>query len=106
MFDWIHDLLYPSENPGVIQSLVVIMLAIGTGVFVGRIRVRKISLGVAAIMFTGLLLGHFGYRIETDILDFIRDLGLIFFVYGIGLQVGPSFFLRSGPKGSGSIYWQ
>ena len=92
MFDWIHDLLYPIENPGVIQSLIVIMLAIGTGVFVGRIRIGKISLGVAAIMFTGLLLGHLGYRIETNILNFIRDLGLIFFVYGIGLQVGPSFF--------------
>ncbi|WP_262676502.1 putative transporter [Chryseobacterium taklimakanense] len=43
-------------------------------------------------MFTGLLLGHFGYRMNTEILDFIRDFGLILFVYAIGIQVGPSFF--------------
>ena len=58
----------------------------------GRLKLGKVSLGVAAVMFTGLFLGHFGYRINENILDFIRDLGLIFFVYGIGLQVGPSFF--------------
>lgn len=89
---WIESLLSPTENPNMIQSLIVIMLAIGTGVLAGRWRIGKISLGVAAVMFTGLLLGHYGYRIQEDILEFIRELGLIFFVYGIGLQVGPSFF--------------
>lgn len=52
----------------------------------------KITFGVSAVMFTGLILGHFGYRINHEIFDFIRDFGLILFVYGIGLQVGPSFF--------------
>ncbi|WP_157727402.1 putative transporter [Chryseobacterium taklimakanense] len=75
-----------------IQSLIVMMLAIGTGIFFGRIRIAKVSLGVSAVMFTGLLLGHFGYRMNTEILDFIRDFGLILFVYAIGIQVGPSFF--------------
>lgn len=92
MFDWLHNLLLPVENPGVIQSLIVMMLAIGTGIFFGRIRIAKVSLGVSAVMFTGLLLGHFGYRMNTEILDFIRDFGLILFVYAIGIQVGPSFF--------------
>jgi putative transport protein len=68
------------------------MLVIGGGVLFGRIRIAKISLGVVAVMFTGLLLGHYGYRIQIDILHFIRDLGLIFFVYAVGIQVGPSFF--------------
>ena len=90
--NWIETLLLPTEDPNLIQSLIVIMLAIGTGVLVGRWRIGKISLGVAAVMFTGLILGHYGYRIQEDILEFIRELGLIFFVYGIGMQVGPSFF--------------
>lgn len=92
MLDWLKNLLLPVENPNVTQSIVVIMLAIGTGIFAGRLKLGKITFGVSAVMFTGLLLGHLGYRIEEDILDFIRDFGLILFVYGIGLQVGPSFF--------------
>lgn len=90
--EWLKELLSPIENPSMVQSLVVIMLAIGSGVFVGRLKIGKVSLGVAAVMFTGLFLGHLGYRIEGNILYFIRELGLILFVYGIGLQVGPSFF--------------
>ncbi len=92
MFDWLQNLLLPAENPTLAQSLITIMLAIGTGVFLGRLKLGKITFGVSAVMFTGLILGHYGYRINHDILDFIRDFGLILFVYGIGLQVGPSFF--------------
>ncbi len=87
----IKDLFLPSEHPSVTQSLIVILAAIGIGVFVGRLKIKKVSLGVSAVMFTGLVMGHYGYRIEENILDFIRDLGLILFVYGIGIQVGPSF---------------
>ena len=90
--DWLKTLLFPTENPTVIQSLITIMLAIGTGVFFGRLKLGKITFGVSAVMFTGLLLGHYGYRINDEIFDFIRDFGIILFVYGIGLQVGPSFF--------------
>lgn len=92
MFDWLNVLLLPADDPTVTQSIVAIMLAIGIGVLLGRLRWGKISFGVAAVMFAGLFLGHFGYRIQPGILDFIRDFGLILFVYGIGLQVGPSFF--------------
>lgn len=92
MFEWLKTLLSPVENPSVIQSLVVVMLAIGSGIFIGRLKIAKISLGVSAVMFTGLFLGHIGYRINPEILDFIRDFGLILFVYAIGIQVGPSFF--------------
>ncbi|WP_226063349.1 putative transporter [Kaistella polysaccharea] len=92
MFDWLQLLLLPSENPSVTQSIVAIMLAIAIGVFFGRLKMGKITFGVSAVMFAGLVLGHFGYRIQAGILDFIRDFGLILFVYGIGLQVGPSFF--------------
>ncbi len=90
--EWLKTLLFPTENPTVIQSMITIMLAIGSGVFFGRLKMGKITFGVSAVMFTGLILGHFGYRINGEIFDFIRDFGLILFVYGIGLQVGPSFF--------------
>jgi len=62
---------------------------------VGRIRIGSVSLGVAAVMFVGLFLGHYGFRMDATILVFVRDFGLILFVYGIGIQVGPSFFHRS-----------
>lgn len=90
--EWLKTLLFPIENPSVAQSMVTIMLAIGSGVFFGRLKLGKITFGVSAVMFTGLILGHLGYRINDNIFDFIRDFGLILFVYGIGLQVGPSFF--------------
>ncbi|MGV8914159.1 MAG: putative transporter [Kaistella sp.] len=92
MFDWLKVLLFPVENPTVIHSIVSLMLAIATGVFMGRLKLGKITFGVSAVMFTGLFLGHLGYRVDKGILDFVRDFGLILFVYGIGLQVGPSFF--------------
>ncbi len=92
MFDWINKLIYPCATPDATQSMVVLLLAISIGFFVGRIKIRGISLGVAAVMFVALFLGHYGYRIKDEILDFVRDFGLILFVYGIGIQVGPSFF--------------
>ncbi len=92
MFEWFRQLFAPSAHPDTVQSLVVIMLAIGTGVLFGRIRVGKVSLGIAAVMFAGIFLGHSGYRLEPGVLHFIRDLGLILFVYAIGIQVGPAFF--------------
>jgi len=92
MLDLFKNLTLPTENPDITQSLLVIMLVITVGVFVGRLRIGKITFGVSAVMFLGLIFGHIGYRIQTDILEFIRDLGLILFVYSIGIQVGPSFF--------------
>ena len=102
MFDWLSDLLLPEENPTVIQSLITIMLTVGLGVFIGRIRMGQIVFGVSAVLFTGLILGHFGYRVEGEILHFMRDFGLILFVYAIGIQVGPSFF--SSLKNEGLRY--
>ena len=64
MFDWLNTLFLPAQNPTVTQSIVVLMLAIGTGVFFGRLKLGKISFGVSAVVFTGLILGHFGYRIQ------------------------------------------
>ena len=92
MLDWLKHLFIPADNPDISQSLIAILLTIGLGVLLGRIRFRKIALGVSGVMFSGLILGHLGYRLSTDVSTFIRDFGLILFVYGIGIQVGPSFF--------------
>jgi putative transport protein len=92
MFDWFNTLFSPNPTPDITQSLIVLLIAISVGFFVGRIRIGSISLGVAAVMFVGLFLGHYGYRMDESILVFVRDFGLILFVYGIGIQVGPSFF--------------
>lgn len=92
MFDWFENLFYPDTTPDITQSLVVILLTIGIGVFLGRFKIYRISLGVSAVMFTGIIMGHFGFTIDEKISGFTRDLGLILFVYAIGIQVGPSFF--------------
>ncbi len=92
MFDWFNTLFYPNNEPDITQSLIVLLIAISVGFFVGRVRLGTVSLGVSAVMFVGLFLGHYGYRMDESILVFVRDFGLILFVYGIGIQVGPSFF--------------
>ena len=92
MFDWFNTLFSPNPHPDITQSLIVLLIAISVGFFVGKIRIGSISLGVAAVMFVGLFLGHYRFRMDESILVFVRDFGLILFVYGIGIQVGPSFF--------------
>lgn len=92
MFSWFYELFSPTTLPSVTQSIIVILLAISIGFFIGKLKIFNVSLGVAAVLFIGIILGHYGYRIEEPILHFCRDFGLILFVYGIGLQVGPSFF--------------
>ena len=54
MLDWISQLLLPNENPTAIQSLIVMILTIGLGVFLGNIKIKNTSLGVSAVMFAGL----------------------------------------------------
>ena len=54
MFEWFYKLFVPTESPDITQSLVVVMMVIGIGVFIGRLRLGKISLGVSAVMFSGL----------------------------------------------------
>jgi putative transport protein len=101
MFSSFKTLFTPTSTPDMTQSLIVILLTIGLGVFVGRLKIGKVGLGPAAVMFIGLILGHYGYTIQEDISDFIKDFGLILFVYGIGIQVGPSFlssFRKDGLK--------
>ena len=78
--------------------LLVYAFVISLGLALGRIRIFGVSLGVTFVLFVGLAVGHFGIAIEPHVLGFLRDFGLILFIFFIGLQVGPSFFssFRSG----------
>ena len=88
--DWLESLLW---DPASVTHIVCLYaFVISVGVLLGKIKIFGISLGVTFVLFTGILMGHFGFTGETHILHFIREFGLILFVFCIGLQVGPSFF--------------
>jgi putative transport protein len=81
------------------HTLLVLSLVISTGLALGRIGIFGIRLGIAGVLFSGLAFGHFKIGIDPEIMHFLREFGLILFVYAIGLQVGPSFvnsFFRYG----------
>ena len=92
MFEWFYTLFSPVEEPEMTQSLIVLFMAISIGFFVGKIKIGNVSLGVSAVLFVGLFLGHLGFSMDAELIQFVREFGLILFVYGIGIQVGPTFF--------------
>ena len=83
------NLLTQKDTAGAIFILAIV---IAFGLFLGKFKVKGVSLGTTWILFMGILLGHFGLEINPTILSFIKDFGLILFVFAIGLQVGPGFF--------------
>ncbi|MDD2804408.1 MAG: putative transporter [Elusimicrobiales bacterium] len=87
------DLLSLLFSPqSVAWSVFVIMLVAAGGLALGNLRIAGINLGIAGVLFSGILAGHFGVAINHETLEFLRDFGLILFVYSIGTQVGPGFF--------------
>lgn len=87
---------------GIAHSIIVLALAIAVGLFLGsKLKFKGITLGITWILFCAIACGHFGMAdgINEDVLSFAKDLGLILFVYSIGLQVGPSFFSSFGHGG-------
>lgn len=74
------------------RTMFVLSVVITVGILLGKIKLFGISLGATWILFTGILLGHFGCRIDAHILHFLKEFGLILFIYSIGMQVGPGFF--------------
>lgn len=88
--DWIVNLFTNTESVAHIALLYAIVIAIG--VYLGKIKIGGISLGVTFVLFAGILAGHVGFTSPKEILTFVQDFGLILFVFMIGLQVGPGFF--------------
>ena len=77
---------------GVAHTILMLAFVIGIGLYLGRFKVKGISLGSTWILFIGILVGHLGFRANPEALAFVKDFGLILFVFSIGLQVGPGFF--------------
>lgn len=95
--DWLIKLFTTDDS--VAHIVLLYSLVISLGVYLGKIKVGGISLGVTFILFVGILAGHIGFTGPTGTLDFLQDFGLILFVFMIGLQVGPGFFESFGKGG-------
>ena len=111
--DWLTNII---TNPGSIAHLVVIYaLVISLGVKLGKIKFGGVALGVTFVLFVGILVGHIysnyivdpatgstiTHSAQKELIDFVKELGLILFVYCIGLQVGPGFFATFKKGGVG-----
>lgn len=91
----IHNLFFGFHEfwgGGVAHSVLILSLVISLGLCLGKIKVANISLGLTWVLFTGIVFGHFCLNIDGHLLHFLKEFGLILFVYSIGLQVGPGFF--------------
>lgn len=89
--DWIQNLLFPG-NESLPSTIVLYSFVIALGVYLGKLKLGGVSLGVTFVLFVGIIMGHFGYIVDHEVLHFIREFGLILFIFSIGLQVGPGFF--------------
>lgn len=88
--DWLFNLFTNSESMPHIALLYAIVIAVG--VYLGKLKIGGISLGVTFVLFAGIVAGHIGFTAPIATLTFMQDFGLILFVFMIGLQVGPGFF--------------
>lgn len=77
---------------GIAHSILILALVIALGKVLGRFKIKGISLGVTWVLFVGILFSHFHMTLDANLLHFLKEFGLILFVYSIGLQVGPGFF--------------
>ena len=101
--DWLLTVVMGSgdpEKPSVAHTVFLLAAVIASGIALSRIKIKGVSLGMTWILFTGIAFGHFlpSGSVDHDTLHFIKEFGLILFVFFIGLQVGPGFFssLKSG----------
>lgn len=87
----VMELFLPHQT-SLASALMLLSFVIALGIYLGKLRIGGVSLGVTFVLFVGIAMGHFGYEIEGSVLKFVREFGLILFIFAIGLQVGPSFF--------------
>lgn len=93
--NWIENLIW---GDSVAHSIMLFAFVIAVGIILGKIKIKGISLGITFVLFVGIVAGHFGLKINHEVLHFMKEFGLILFVYSVGLQVGPGF-LSSFKKG-------
>ena len=89
--DWLIELLSP-KTVSLANTILLYSFVIFAGIYLGKIKIFGVSLGVTFVLFVGLLMGHLGYSVQADTLHFLREFGLILFIFSIGMQVGPGFF--------------
>lgn len=87
--DWLITLY---QEDSVAHAIIAIAVVIAAGLALGHLRVMGVSLGASGVLFAGLIFSHFELTVNHHVLEFTRELGLVFFVFTIGLQVGPGFF--------------
>lgn len=87
--EWLDELLW---GQGIAHSVILLSIVIVFGIFLGKMKIKGVSLGITFVLFVGIFLGHFGFSINSEVLHFFKEFGLILFVYSIGMQVGPGFF--------------
>lgn len=87
---WLTELVM--DNSSIAHAIFLYALVIAFGVILGKIKIFGVSLGVTFVLFVGIVVGHLQLTVNTEILHFIREFGLILFIFSIGLQVGPGFF--------------
>lgn len=88
-----------------VQAIVIISLICSLGLALGKVHVRGISLGVAFVFFTGIVVGHFGVTVDHNMLEFAESFGLTMFVYVLGLYVGPNFLGSMRREGISLNLW-
>lgn len=89
--EFFQNLLGPGSE-ALPNTLILYSFVIAAGIFLGKLKICGVSLGVTFVLFVGILMGHFGYVVNGEVLKFVREFGLIIFIFAIGLQVGPGFF--------------
>jgi hypothetical protein len=94
--NWILEL--PATSP-VAHAIGVIALVCVAGMALGSLKIRGVGLGTAGVLFAGILAGHFSKPIDHHTLEFLKEFGLILFVFTIGLQLGPGFFASVRKQG-------
>ena len=87
--DWLYSLFM---GEGIAHTVLVLSIVITLGMLLSKIKIAGISIGVTWILFVGIVVSHFGMRVDLNTLHFIKEFGLILFIFSIGLQVGPGFF--------------
>lgn len=82
--------LFTGES--VAHTVVIFSIIVALGIALGKVKIFGISLGITFVLFAGILIGHLGLHVNHEIMHFMKEFGLILFVYSVGLQVGPGFF--------------
>ena len=87
--DWLNELF---TEQTFMQAVMILSIICAAGLALGKINIKGISLGVTFVFFAGIAAGHFGIKIDPQMLALAQNFGLILYIYSLGVQVGPGFF--------------